>query len=100
MGCRYAKVGIITRDAVPLEGSQRALIGAMDRELSGSLMQSSRRLQQPLGTGEPGVCCGWNTETASLVDKVRHAEPRWTTRIDELLVVGSQRTFGQASFQV
>ncbi len=31
-GYRYAKAGLMTVDLVPLEGTQRALIGAVDRD--------------------------------------------------------------------
>ena len=35
MASALSKAGIITFDVVPLEGSQRALIGALDREKGG-----------------------------------------------------------------
>ena len=35
---RYSKAGIVTTDLVPLAGSQRALIGRLDRERSANLM--------------------------------------------------------------
>jgi DNA polymerase V len=50
-GYRYAKAGLMTVDIVPLEGSQRALIGALDRDRSGRLMEALDACNQKHGRG-------------------------------------------------
>ena len=50
-GYRYSKAGLMTVDLVPLEASQRALIGALDREKSGRLMEALDACNQKHGSG-------------------------------------------------
>ncbi len=50
-GYRYSKAGSITADLVPLDRSQRALIGGMDRERSGGLMQALDSCNSRWGRG-------------------------------------------------
>lgn len=50
-GFRYSKAGIITVDLVPLATSQRALIGALNRERGGALMGAMDACNRRWGRG-------------------------------------------------
>jgi DNA polymerase V len=86
-GYRYAKAGIITTDLVPLEGSQRALIGAMDRERSASLMNALDTCNSRWGRGSVVIAAAGLPEQRGWSTKFDMRSPRWTTRIDEVPVV-------------
>jgi DNA polymerase V len=86
-GYRYSKAGVITVDLVPLAASQRALIGALNRERGGALMAALDACNKRWGRGAvvPGTAGfarerGWST-------KFEMRSPRYTTRVDELPVV-------------
>jgi DNA polymerase V len=93
-GYRYAEAGIITADLVALEGSQRALIGAMDRERSGTLMQALDTCNSRWGRGAVVIAAAGIPKQRGWSTKFERRSPRWTTRIDELPVVGAKRVFG------
>ncbi|MCE4226765.1 Y-family DNA polymerase [Methylobacterium sp. C25] len=84
---RYSKAGVITVDLVPLEKSQRALIGQLDREHGAALMAAidacnarfGRGAVVPARAGLERARVGWST-------KFEMRTPRYTTRIDELPV--------------
>ncbi|MHB2211437.1 Y-family DNA polymerase [Methylobacterium sp. CM6257] len=87
--CRYAKAGIITNDLVPLSHSPRALIGQMNRERSGPLMEEMDACNARWGRGavvpaRAGLVSkrDWNT-------KFEMRTPRYTTQISELPVAYS-----------
>lgn len=88
-GYLYAKAGLMTVDIVPVENSQRALIGALDRDKSGRLMEALDACNQKHGRGvvfpaAAGIARqrkAWNT-------KFEMRSPRYTTRLDEVPVVG------------
>lgn len=90
-GYRYAKAGLMTVDIVPLESSQRALIGALDREKSGRLMEAldacnrrhGRDVIFPAAAGIASRRKAWAT-------KFEMRSPRYTTRLDEVPVVGPE----------
>lgn len=89
-GYRYAKAGLMTVDIVPLDGSQRALIGALDRERSGKLMAALDACNSKLGRGTVfPASAGIARQRKSWITKFDMRSPRYTTRIDELPVVGS-----------
>jgi len=88
-GCRYSKAGLITVDLVPLATSQRALIGGLDRERGAVLMAAVDACNRRWGRGAvvPGKAGfapkrAWST-------KFEMRSPRYTTRIDELPIVGT-----------
>jgi DNA polymerase V len=86
-GYRYSKAGIITTDLVPLEDSQRALIGAMDREHSASLMSAIDTCNNRWGRGSVVIAAAGISKQRGWSTKFEMRSPRWTTRIDELPVV-------------
>ena len=50
-GYHYSEAGVITVDLVPLAASQRALIGALDRERGGPLMAALDACNRRWGWG-------------------------------------------------
>lgn len=88
-GYRYAKAGLMTADIVPLESSQRALIGALDREKSGRLMEALDACSQRHGRGVVFPAAGGIArQNKAWVTKFDMRSPRYTTRLDEVPVVG------------
>jgi DNA polymerase V len=88
-GYRYAKAGLVTVDIVPLEASQRALIGSLDREKSGRLMDALDDCNQKHGRGVVfSAAAGIARQRKAWVTKFDMRSPRYTTRIDEVPVVG------------
>lgn len=90
-GFRYSKAGLMTTDLVRLEVSQRALIGALDREKSGRLMAALDTCNSKHGRGMVfPAAAGIARQREAWVTKFDMRSPRYTTRIDELPVVGCQ----------
>ena len=88
-GYRYAKAGLMTVDLVTLEASQRALIGALDRERSAKLMGALDACNQRHGRGVVfPAAAGIARQRKAWITKFDMRSPRYTTRIDELPVVG------------
>jgi DNA polymerase V len=88
-GYRYAKAGLMTVDIVPLEGSQRALIGALDRDRSGRLMEALDACNQKHGRGVVfSAAAGIGRQQKAWVTKFDMRSPRYTTRLAEVPVVG------------
>ncbi len=86
-GYRYSKAGIVTTDLMPLESSQRALIGGLDREIGGRLMEALDACNRRFGRGAVvPASAGW-TKDRTWSTKFELRSPRYTTRIDELPVV-------------
>ncbi len=86
-GYRYSKAGVVTVDLVPLAGSQRALIGALDRERGGALMAA---LDACNGRWGRGAVVPANTGFAARrtwSTKFDMRSPRYTTRVDEMPVI-------------
>ena len=90
-GYRYSKAGLVTVDLVPLAGSQRALPGfsAAEPAKSTALMVALDACNARFGRGTvvPGSTGfaprrDWST-------KFEMRSPRYTTRLDELLVIGA-----------
>src|SRR5215213_4647077 len=78
-GYAYSKAGVITTDLVRLERSQRALIGAMDREHSGRIMAALDTCNRRWGRGSvvPGAAGFASQRTWSTKFEMR--SPRYTT---------------------
>jgi len=83
---RYSKAGVITTDLVPLTESPRALIGRLDRERSGPLMEALDACNARWGRGSvvparAGIATKreWNT-------KFEMRTPRYTTQVSDLPV--------------
>lgn len=88
-GYRYAKAGLMTVDLVPLEASQRALIGALDREKSGRLMEALDACNRKLGRGVVfPAAAGIARQKKVWVTKFEMRSPRYTTRLEEVPVIG------------
>lgn len=89
-GYRYAKAGLMTVDIVPLEASQRALIGGLDREKSGRLMEAldACNARHGRGTVFSGAAAGIARQQKAWVTKFDMRSPRYTTRLEEVPVVG------------
>lgn len=88
-GYRYAKAGLMTVDLVPLEASQRALIGALDREKSGRLMEALDACNRKLGRGVVlPAAAGLARQNKAWVTKFEMRSPRYTTRLEEVPVIG------------
>ncbi|UGB27208.1 Y-family DNA polymerase [Methylorubrum sp. B1-46] len=86
-GYRYSKAGIITTDLMPLEASQRALIGGLDRERSRPLMDALDNCNRRHGRGSVVLASSGWAKARSWSTKFDMRSPRYTTRIDELLTV-------------
>ncbi|MGO4677113.1 Y-family DNA polymerase [Bosea sp. 2YAB26] len=88
-GYRYAKAGLMTVDLVALEMSPRALIGALDREKSGRLMEALDACNKKLGRGAVfPAAAGIARQQKAWVTKFDMRSPRYTTRLEEVPVVG------------
>ncbi|MDU0342070.1 Y-family DNA polymerase [Bosea rubneri] len=88
-GYAYAKAGLMTVDIVPLENSQRALMGGLDREKSGRLMAALDACNQRHGRGVVfPAAAGIARQRKAWVTKFEMRSPRYTTRLDEVPVVG------------
>ncbi|KQT80153.1 Y-family DNA polymerase [Methylobacterium sp. Leaf466] len=86
-GYRYSKAGIITTDLVPLAASQRALIGALDRERSGPMMEAMDACNRRWGRGAVvPASAGW-MKARSWSTKFEMRSPRYTTRVAEVPTV-------------
>lgn len=87
-GYRYAKAGLMTVDLVPLEASQRALIGALDRDRSGRLMAALDACNAKHGRGAVFPAAA-GVERQAWVTKFDMRSPRYTTRVDEVPIVAA-----------
>ncbi|CAO4147728.1 Protein UmuC [Methylorubrum aminovorans] len=83
-GYHYSKAGIITTDLMPLEASQRALIGGLDRERSRPLMEALDDCNRRHGRGSVVLASSGWAKARSWSTKFDMRSPRYTTRIDEL----------------
>lgn len=89
-GYRYAKAGLMTVDIVPLESSQRALIGGLDREKSGRLMEALDACNARHGRGAVfSAAAGIARQRKAWTTKFDMRSPRYTTRLEELPVIVS-----------
>jgi DNA polymerase V len=87
-GYRYAKAGLMTVDLVPLGTSQRALIGALDRERSGRLMEALDACNGKHGRGTVfPAAAGIARQQKAWITKFDMRSPRYTTRLDEVPVI-------------
>ena len=88
-GYAYSKAGMITTDLVPLGDSQRALIGAMDRERSGRIMAALDACDRRWGRGSVVPAAAGLPARRSWATKFEMRSPRYTTCISELPVVSA-----------
>ncbi len=85
---RYSKAGIVTTALVPLAGSQRALIGQLDRKRSASLMGALDACNARWGRGAVVPArAGLEQQRRGWATKFEMRTPRYTTRVEELPVV-------------
>ncbi|RYF31630.1 MAG: Y-family DNA polymerase [Comamonadaceae bacterium] len=88
-GYRYAKAGLMTVDILPLETSQRALIGGFNRERSDKLMDALDACNAKHGRGAVfSAAAGIERQRKAWITKFDMRSPRYTTRIEEVPVVG------------
>ena len=81
------RLGIVTTDLVPLVGSQRALIGQLDRERSANLMDALDACNARWGRGAVvPPRAGLERQRRSWATKFEMRTPRYTMRVDELPV--------------
>ena len=85
-GFRFVKAGIVLTELVPIEGVQRSLLAAIDRDRRDRLMQALDEVNRRHGRGTLypaalGVGRRWAT-------KFEQKSPCYTTRLDELPIVG------------
>jgi DNA polymerase V len=79
----------MTVDLVAPERSQRALIGALDRERSGRLMAALDACNRRHGRGSVfPAAAGVERQRKRWATKFELRSPRYTTRLDEVPVVG------------
>ena len=88
-GYHYSKAGIISTDLVPLEASQRALIGAFDRERGGALMDAVDACNRRFGRGAVASAAAGLERERSWSTKFEMRSPGYTTRLDEMPVVAA-----------
>jgi DNA polymerase V len=86
-GYRYSKAGVVTVDLVPLEGSQRALIGALDREKGGAVMVAMDACNKRWGRGSVVPAAAGFAPRRKWSTKFQMRSPRYTTRVEEVPVV-------------
>src|SRR5829696_3945461 len=86
-GYRYSKAGVITVDLVPLEGSQRALIGALDREKGGAIMVAMDACNKRWSRGAVVSAAAGFAPRRKWSTKFQMRSPRYTTRVEEVPVV-------------
>ena len=86
-GYRYSKAGLITVDLVPLATSQRALIGGLDRERGGALLEALDACNRRWGRGAVVPASAGFAPRRTWSTKFEMRSPRYTTRVDELPVV-------------
>ncbi len=88
-GYRYAKAGLMTVDLVPLAASQRALIGSLDRDKAERLMAALDACNARHGRGTVfSASAGVARQQKAWTTRFDMRSPRYTTRIDEVPVVG------------
>lgn len=86
-GYRYSKAGLVTVDLVPLVGSQRALIGALNRERGGALVAALDACNRRWGRGAVVPASTGFATRRSWSTKFEMRSPRFTTRLEELPIV-------------
>jgi DNA polymerase V len=86
-GSRYSKGGVITVDLVPREGSQRALIGALDREKRGAIMAAMDACNKRWGRGAVVPAVAGFAPRRKWSTKFQMRSPRYTTRVEEVPVI-------------
>jgi DNA polymerase V len=86
-GYRYSKGGVITVDLVPREGSQRALIGALDREKGGAIMAAMDACNKRWGRGAVVPAVAGFAPRRKWSTKFQMRSPRYTTRVEEVPVI-------------
>ncbi|SFD30791.1 DNA polymerase V [Bosea sp. CRIB-10] len=88
-GYPYAKAGLMTVDLVSLEASQRALIGSLDRDKASRLMAALDACNARHGRGTVfSASAGIARQQKAWTTRFDMRSPRYTTRIDEVPVVG------------
>jgi len=81
---RYSKAGVITTDLMSLAASPRALIGRLDRERSGPLMEAMDACNSRFGRGTVVPARAGLTEKRTWSTKFEMRSPRYTTQVGEL----------------
>jgi len=72
---------------VPLEGSQRALIGALDREKGGAVMSAIDACNTRWGRGSVVPAAAGFAPRRKWSTKFQMRSPRYTTRVEEVPVI-------------
>ena len=85
-------MGVITIDLVRLDGSQRTLIGGMDRERSGRIMAALDACNRRWGRGSVVPAAAGTPSKRAWATKFEMRSPRYTTRMDELPAVRAAPT--------
>lgn len=85
-GYRYS----VTVDLVPLAGSQRALIGTLDREKAGTLMAALDQCNKSWGRSAVVSGAAGFAPRRTWSTKFGMRSPRYTTRLDEFSVVRAE----------
>lgn len=88
-GFRYSKAGVITTNLVMLDKSERALIGAYDREASEPLMAALDACNSRFGRGAVALAATGIKRRRDWATKFEMRSARFTTQIAEVPTVGT-----------
>ena len=83
---RYSKAEVITTDLVPVAESRQALIGRLDRERSGPLMEALDACNARWGRGSVIPARAGLTTKREWNTKFEMRTPRYTTQVSDLPV--------------
>lgn len=86
-GFRFVKAGIMLTELVPAGQAQRSLLAAIDRERRDRLMAGAQRREPPPRPRH--ALSGLTRHAAHMGDEIRAEIPCYTTRLDELPIVGA-----------
>ncbi|AOG03475.1 Y-family DNA polymerase [Bosea sp. RAC05] len=89
-GYRYSKAGVVTTDLVRPQYAQRALIGGFDQERGARLMAAIDLCNARHGRGTVApASAGIARQQQRWTTKFEMKSPRYTTRLEEVPVIGS-----------
>jgi DNA polymerase V len=83
-GFRYSKAGVVAANLVLLDGSERALIGAFDREASEPLMAAMDACNSRFGRGAVALAATGIRKSRGWATKFEMRSGRFTTQIEEV----------------
>lgn len=86
-GAEYKRAGVYLTNIVPAEAAQQDFFDERDREKDGRLQQALDTLNNRYGKNQVRFAVQSSAEERDKTFRLEHLSPRYTTRLDEIMVV-------------